>query len=335
MRSRFLNLLTSALTLLLLGLLALPAAGIMRRDRDAEEPPRPAAAPVRSFGVYVDPWHVDDWARAVGERPQMVAKFEAFSRNRSIEPFLAEAARQGLSQVMVSWEPWRPVPTSLGTALQYLEQPGYRNADIVRGAQDAYIRRFARSLASFPGTVWLRYAHEMNGFWYPWSHGPVNYRRAWRHVVGLVRASGAGNVRFVWSPNPSLFQEERSWLARTRAYWPGAAWVDAVGSTMINFGGRKRYAVERFVPRLATLYATFRKPVMLVETNTEQRGRVAWLRDLRRLLRETPWITSVAWSQLPSRGVVHMPDAGRLDWDVQRDPAAAAQLRGIIRDGRR
>ena len=29
--------------------------------------------------------------------------------------------------------------------------------------------RFARSLARFPGTVYLRYAHEMNGYWYPWS----------------------------------------------------------------------------------------------------------------------------------------------------------------------
>ena len=49
------------------------------------------------------------------------------------------------------------------------QQPGYRNIDIARGAQDRYIVRFARSLARFPGTVWLRYAHEMNGYWYPWS----------------------------------------------------------------------------------------------------------------------------------------------------------------------
>jgi hypothetical protein len=335
MRSLSLNLLTSVATLALLVVLALPAAAVLRGGDDDRAAPAAVTTASRTFGVYVDPWHVDDWTRAVGARPQMVAKFEAFSRQRTVDAFLGEAARQGIPQALVSWEPWRPVPTSLGTVLQYLEQPGYRNVDIARGVQDAYIRRFAASLARFPGTVWLRYAHEMNGFWYPWSHGPRNYVRAWRHVVRLVREAGARNVRFVWSPNPSLFQEEHSWMRRTREYWPGAAWVDAVGSTMINFGGEKRYSVDRFVPRLQALHATFRKPVMIVETNTQMRGRVAWLRDLRRMLRGMPWIVSVAWSQLPSRGVVHMPGAGNLHWDVQRDPLAAAQLRGIVRDGLR
>jgi hypothetical protein len=53
------------------------------------------------------------------------------------------------------------------------------------------------------------------------------------------------------------------------------------------------------------------------------------------MLRTMPWIHAVAWSQLPSRGVANMPNAGILDWDVQRDPPAAAQLRGMIRDGER
>jgi hypothetical protein len=43
----------------------------------------------------------------------------------------------------------------------------------------------------------------------------------------------------------------------------------------------------------------------------------------------------VVWSQLPSRGTAHMRRAGQLDWDVQRDPPAAAILRAIIRDGER
>jgi hypothetical protein len=264
----------------------------------------------------------------------MVAKFEAFSRKRTIDNFLTQVEHDGIRQVMVSWEPWQPVPAALGTTLQYLPQPGYRNAEIAAGVQDAYITRFARSLAGFHGTVWLRYAHEMNGFWYPWSHGPRNYRRAWRHVVRLVRAAGARNVRFVWSANLNLYDSAPTWLHNLRHYWPGARWVDAVGSTMINFGGRKRYRVARFAPRLRTLRRQFAKPVLLTETNTEFRGRVAWLRDLRRMLRSMPWIRAVAWSQLPSRGAAQIR-AGRLNWDVQRDPAAAAVIAGIIRDGER
>jgi mannan endo-1,4-beta-mannosidase len=334
-RSLALNLLTSAVTLVLLAALTLPATRILQEDRASAVTRAPVDSPRRTFGVYVDPWHVDDWGRGVGEPPQMVAKFEAFSRGRTVDDFLAETERQGVRQVMVTWEPWKPVPTSLGTALQYLEQPGYRNVDILRGAQDAYIQRFARSLAAFHGTVWLRYAHEMNGFWYPWSHGRRNYVRAWRHVVGLVRRAGARNVRFVWSPNANLFQAQAAWWRWTRGYWPGAHWVDAVGSTMINFGGSKRYDIARFVPRLALLRRGFRKPVMLAETNTAFAGRVAWLRDLRAMLRVTPWIRAVAWSQLPSRGTAHTPGSGNLNWDVSHDPPAAAILRAIIRDGER
>ena len=71
--------------------------------------------------------------------------------------------------------------------------------------------RFARSLARFPGTVCLRYAHEMNGYWYPWSRGPRAYRWAWRRIVRLFRVAGARNVRFVWSVNANLYEPEAVW----------------------------------------------------------------------------------------------------------------------------
>jgi hypothetical protein len=334
MRRLALNLLTSATTLALLAGLSVPALRVV----DPGTPARAAVLrglPPRTFGVYVDPWHLDDWSRSVGARPQMVAKFEAFSRRRTINAFLAETERQGVQQAMVSWEPWEPVPAALGTTLQFLPQPGYRNGDIAAGSQDDYIRAFARSLARFHGIVWLRYAHEMNGFWYPWSHGPRNYRRAWRHVVTLVRAAGATNVRFVWSVNLSLYQSQAGWKRVIRSYWPGRSWVDAVGATMINFGGRKHYVVSRFAPRLRALHRVYRKPVLLTETSTEYHGRLVWLRALRRMLRGMPWIRAIAWSQLPSRGAAQMRQSGQLDWDIQRDPPAAAVVRGIIRDGLR
>ena len=73
-----------------------------------------AHAPARTFGVYVDPWNVADWAQRVGFAPQYVARFEAFSRTTPIDAFLRESERQGLRRVMVTWEPWRPVPAEAG-----------------------------------------------------------------------------------------------------------------------------------------------------------------------------------------------------------------------------
>jgi mannan endo-1,4-beta-mannosidase len=344
MRLAVLNALTCGATLLLLAVLALPAKQTLdegRRVREARATvalPRqlPAHHPRRIVGVYVDPWHIDDWGRAVGAAPQAVAKFEAFSRRRTLDNYAAESRRQGIRRMLVSWEPWTPVPTALGIAAQSRPQRGYRNIDIARGAQDRYIMRFARSVARFRGTVWLRYAHEMNGYWYPWSRDARAYRWAWRRVVRLFGVAGARNVRFVWSVNPNLYEPERSWLRNARRYWPGSRYVDAVGATMIDFGGDKDYPVARFAPRLRRLRAEFGKPVVLAETNTDYDGRVAWMRALRRMLHGMPWVRAVMWSQLPSRGKAHRTGAaGRVDWDVQLDPPAATELLGLIEDGLR
>jgi hypothetical protein len=234
---------------------------------------------------------------------------------------------------MISWEPWQPVAAARGRAAQFRPQPGYRNADIARGSQDRYITGVARVLAGFHGVVYLRYAHEMNGIWYPWTHDARAYRRAWRRVVRLVRAAGAGNVRFVWSANPSLYEQPGTWLTRLQRYWPGRRYVDVVGATTIDFGGTKDYSVSRFAPRLDALRRVFAKPLMITEANTDFAGRVKWLHDFRALLRRRPWITGMVWSQLPSRGKAQMPNAGNVDWDVQRDPPSAAALRQIILDG--
>jgi Glycosyl hydrolase family 26 len=333
MRVLFLNLLTLSLTLVLLVALTVPAMWVLHEASGERTSSSQAPSHERLFGVAVDPWHADEWARAVGASPNLLAKFESFSRRRPIHPYLAETERQGVKRLMISWEPWRPVPAARGRDAQFRPQPGYRNIDISRGARDRYITRFARTLAGFDGVVYLRYAHEMNGIWYPWTHDSRSYRRAWRRVVRLVHAAGAHNVRFVWSTNPNLYESPAAWLRRLRRYWPGGRYVDIVGSTAIDFGGQKDYSVARFEPRLRTLHQVFGKPMMITETNTDFAGRVRWLRDFRAMLRTSPWIKAVVWSQLPSRGKAQMLDAGVVDWDVTRDRASAAVLRQIIGDG--
>ena len=187
-------------------------------------------AEAATLGAYVDPWNVAGWSANVGAAPQFVGRFEAFSRSTTVDDFLRESERQGLRRVLITWEPWKPVPAERGVGEGFREQPGYRNRDIAAGAQDAYILAFARSLATFQGRVDLRYAHEMNGTWYPWSHDPVAYRRAWRRIVRLFRSEGADNVRFVWSPNPSLYLPFRTWRRSVRSRGP------------------KRLTAYRFVP---------------------------------------------------------------------------------------
>ena len=285
------------------------------------------------FGIYVDPWHAGDWARDIGAAPQALATFEAFSRNRTLDKRLAETARRGYRRMLVSWEPWAPVPSALGVQAQAAPQQGLRNLDIARGAQARYNVSFARSLARFPVTEYLRYAHEMNGYWYPWSRDAAAYRWAWRRVVRLFRTVGASNVKFVWSANTNLYEPARTWRAGLRRYWPGRRYVDLVGATAINFGGSKEYPVRRFAPRLRELHSRYGRPLVLTETNTEAAGAALWLHDLRRMLARMPFVRGVFWSQLPSRGKAQQSGTGTLDWDVRDDPEASAQLAALIREG--
>src|SRR3954470_18609291 len=110
MRRLSLNLLTVSVTVALLALLTLPAIAVRR----AESSPPSLPTPMRAFGVYVDPWHIDDWAAKVGAQPTIAAKFEAFWRKQTIVKFTDQVERQGIKQILVSWEPWKPVPTRLG-----------------------------------------------------------------------------------------------------------------------------------------------------------------------------------------------------------------------------
>ena len=55
-----------------------------------------AATTTRTFGAYVDPWHVAEWTAKVGAAPRYVARFEAFSRGSTVDEFLRESEHEGL-----------------------------------------------------------------------------------------------------------------------------------------------------------------------------------------------------------------------------------------------
>jgi hypothetical protein len=288
----------------------------------------------REFGIAGDPWHVDDWAEAVGAEPTMVMEFEQWHRDRTLETHFAQTRRLGLSSFMVTWEPWAPVPPYLGSEARYAAQPRYRNAAIAGGDLDDYIHDFAASVAGSGLTVYIRHAHEMNGDWYPWSRDPDSYVRAWRRIVDIFRAEGATNARFVFSLNPSLYLEPADWLEIAERYWPGAGYVDLLGSTMISFGGTKDYTVAEFAQRLEFMHEAFGKDLIISEVNTAAEGRVEWLADLRTwLATDAPWVAGVVLSQGESRGQVLLGDeVGDLSWNVTTDPETQPVVRGMIED---
>ena len=126
----------------------------------------------------------------------------------------------------ITWEPWY----WSGATAPTLDA-------IASGAEDAKIRAAAQGVKSFGHRVFFRFAHEMNGNWYPWDgyhngRDPSKYVRAYRRVVDVFRAEGVTNAAFVWTPNWESVPRE-SWND-FRNYYPGDAYVDWVGSDGYN-----------------------------------------------------------------------------------------------------
>src|SRR5262249_53059913 len=144
-----------------------------------------------------DPAQLDAFSTLIGRTPAIFMWYQDWAHSGFKRDMMdAVVARNAMP--LVTWEPW---DSSGGT-----NQPNYALRYINAGNFDAYIHQWARDAAAWGHPMYLRFAHEMNANWYPWcasvnGNTAAEYVAAWRRVVGIFRAEGATNVRFVWSPN--------------------------------------------------------------------------------------------------------------------------------------
>jgi hypothetical protein len=135
---------------------------------------------------------------------------------------------------------------------------------IAMGRGDAHLLYLNRTMAESDQVVYVRLMAEMNGSWNPYSaynpngtlrdrsHSSGNFKQAWRRVVLVLRGgdvaqlnarlrklrmlpvrgvSGAlptPKVSFVW--DPEVWGDPNVPGNAARAYWPGSAFVDWVGT---------------------------------------------------------------------------------------------------------
>lgn len=181
----------------------------------------------------------------------------------------------------VTWEPWDPA----GGATQ----PTYKLTTITAGDHDPHIIAWADGAKAFGEAIFLRFAHEMNGDWYPWGtkggvngNTPADYAAAWRHVWYIFQDRGVRNVTWVWCPN-------RPFPSSTPMadLWPGPAYVGWVGLDAYNQGtdnGSTWLDVPTtFDQGFADLRAiTTSKPIAICETGCSENGgsKAGWFDDL-------------------------------------------------------
>lgn len=183
---------------------------------------------------------------------------------------------------------------------------GYLLDYIASGGWDEYLHGWAREAKKCGKTVMIRWAHEFNGYWYPWSissngQDPQKFIKAWRHVVEIFRRDGAKNVQWVWCPY-HLSNPDEPWNDPLLAY-PGDDYVDWIGLDGYNWGTSQNWSewlsFKSIYSSLIRIYSTAfpNKPIMIAEFASAEEGgdKPAWIRELPQALSEMPQIKAVVW----------------------------------------
>lgn len=254
-------------------------------------------------------------ARTVGKAPSVVLSFSDFATAPPIAGLDAVSAFG--ADPIVTWEPWRWIEG--GT----YDSSGFALQSIVDGVHDDYLYRWADELTAWGKPVYLRFAHEPNGTWYPWSVAagtPADvYVAAWRHVHDLFATRRAHNVKWVWSPNVSFLGS-----SSTGATYPGDDYVDVVGVDGYNWGTSQPWShwiapTDLFVPTMDELRRIAPgKPQLVTEVGSAEAGgsKSEWIRNLVRMIESRRDVAGFVWFD-------HDKEA---DWSMASTPESAVAL---------
>ncbi len=270
----------------------------------------------------VTPEDVDEYADMVGLRPAIQLLFFDWTyRTWDEVERQIEAGAPDMTYV-VTWEP-RVFPNS--NVLN----------DIASGSQDRIIRYFAEGARDYGEPIFLRFGHEMNGDWYPWSGAwngrePERYITAWRHVHDIFNEVGADNVIWVWAPNAWSVPNE-PWNALEN-YYPGDEYVDWVGVDFYGLmAGWGRNDPGPAIDRVYRLYGD-RKPIMIAETAAADSThsdpaygmtRAEWINALFDAIEARPNVRAFIWFNIDKEA----------DWRVEADPESLATFRDRLLGG--
>jgi len=266
-------------------LIAVLVAGVFATVGVAGQPAAASAATSRqlALGVSDANWNdlgtVDAFKTAVGRYPATWTVWNDWGGPPPLgSGFPNSTLMKGLHDrgitPLIFWQPTDPT-----TRNQY----AYNYKNILAGRWDSYIRAWATAARKYGHTVLVRFAHEMDGRWFPWSvsrpgNSPERFVAAWRHIWNVFRYKAhATNVKFVWSP---LKPAER------RKLYPGDKYVDYVGFTALNWGTATgnpddvwRSMRTIIGMRMKDIQQLTRKPVIVCELASSSLGgnKASWI----------------------------------------------------------
>jgi len=271
------------------------------------------------WGVFSNARSLDRMERNYGAKPSIIMQFSDW---RADFPPCGHISALGMMPLVV-WEPWYAGNMDSITL-----------ADIESGKWDQYIQKWGKDAASFGKPVMVRWGHEMNGNWYPWSgprngNNPALYVSTYRRVHDLVVKAGAKNVIWLWSPNANSVPEAEFNLAE--AYYPGDDYVDWIAVDGYNWGASKDTSSwqsfdEIFAKPFSDIarYAPS-KPIMVGEVASTSKGgdKKAWIAD---------FFSVVKYTYPNLRAWVWFNQNKETDWSFDSDKAMLEAFKAGLSD---
>jgi hypothetical protein len=286
------------------------------------------------WGVSLEgvPWDMNRlaaWEQSVAGKSVSIVHFWQFwveDPAKGLQPFspgLMDKVRGYGAIPMVTWPSER---MSGGTA-----QPEFALRQISNGTYDQYIRQWAGDAKAWRRPFFLRWGHEMNGHWFPWSETANGnqggeFVQAWRHIRDMFAEVGAANVSWVWCPN--VEPEDANWPDFGSLY-PGDEYVDWTCLDGYNWGEHRPEGWMTFGDVFGRSYDQLvqlapSKSIMIGELGSVDRGgsKAQWISDALTLVASHfPQVKAQVWYNWEFNGV---------DWRLETaEPSAQAQVAGL------
>lgn len=271
---------------------------------------------------------LDAFQKAAGKKPSLLMFHEGWERGTFDMNLLSRIDRRGMLP-MITWEPWDYEAPSAPTSED--QKSKYALSNIANGSFDGYLREWAVEIRRWSRPVAIRFAHEMNGSWYPWGESvngnrPGDYVAAWRHVWNIFRDAGAANVIWVWSPNvifPGSTPLEGLYPGDEYVNWIG---IDGYnGGAAVDWGGWVTFE-DLFGPTMKEIRSFTLKPIMLAEVGAAEAGgsKAAWIADFFDSLERHPDIIGFVWFEARKQA----------DWRIETSEESRAAFAARVADRR-
>jgi mannan endo-1,4-beta-mannosidase len=230
---------------------------------------------------------------------------------------------------MINWEPTHPDPAMQNCADWSLQS-------ILSGKYDNYIKSWATEAKNFGGRVIVRFAHEMNGYWYTWgdarcTNTPKKFKKAWKRVVTIFRGVGASNVRFLWS----IFGPYKA-----SYFYPGDGYVDYMGLTAFNWAqpGHPKWKtmVKTMAPTMSALRSiSSSKPIIAAEMGAGYNPNCAACNKPEYITSGYPAVYT-KWPQMAAMVYFNIDMRGlkQPDWRLESPTGALNAYKNVVNDSR-